>query len=164
MMKNKIILALLMLTITITGCATNNENSQTALSSNVTSSAGKPTYEQIDYDLTKMNANMVYATVLNIMENTSAYIGKVIKARGPFRPFDGLNPDYCYPAIVIQDATACCASGLEFLLYDVPRCSRNGGNGYPELEEEVTIVGRLETYLDYYTMYIRLGDAIWLKD
>ena len=157
MMKNKTILALLMLTITITGCATNNENSQTALSSNVTSSAGKPTYKQIDYDLTKMNANMVYATVLNIMENTSAYIGKVIKVRGPFRPFDGLNPDYCYPAIIIQDATACCASGLEFLLYDVPHCSRNGGNGYPELEELNRILRKNTDVLLYLHAKVQQG-------
>ena len=38
-----------------------------------------------------------------------------------------------------------------------------GGNGYPLYEEEATIVGRFETYLEGSSMYIHLVDAIWLE-
>ena len=128
-----------------------------------TSSTYFPTYDNIDIDLTTMNATMVYSQVYNMLYYTDEYIGKVVKMQGPFVPFDSTNPDYCYPAIVIQDATACCSSGIEFLLYGVPRCSKAGGNGYPLRNEEATIVGVFETYLEGTDMYVHLVDAIWLE-
>ena len=129
----------------------------------VSSSLDYPKYENIDVDLTTMNATMVYSEVNNMLSSPSSYIGKIVKMEGPFIPFDSTNPDYCYPAIVIRDATACCASGIEFLLYGVPRCSKAGGNGYPLYNEEATIVGRFETYLEGTDMYVHLVDAIWLE-
>ena len=122
-----------------------------------------PTYDSIDVDLTSMNATMVYSEVYNMMNEPSTYIDKIVKVSGPFVPFESTNPDYCYPAIMIQDATACCANGLEFLLYGVPRCSMEGGNGYPLYNEEATIVGKFATYLEDGYMYVHLVDAIWLK-
>ena len=129
----------------------------------VSSSLDYPKYENIDVDLTTMNATMVYSEVNNMLSSPSSYIGKIVKMEGPFIPFDSTNPNYCYPAIVIRDATACCASGIEFLLYGVPRCSKAGGNGYPLYNEEATIVGRFETYLEGTDMYVHLVDAIWLE-
>ena len=126
--------------------------------------SGLPVYDNIDIDLTSMSSTMVYSQVLNMLDYPSTYIGSIVKMSGPFRPFDSTVEGYCYPAIVIQDATACCASGIEFLLYGVPRCSMSGGNGYPLYGEEATIVGRFETYLEESYMYIHLVDAIWLKD
>ena len=127
------------------------------------SSLDFPKYETIDIDLTTMNATMVYSEVNNMLSSPSLYVGKIVKMEGPFIPFDSTNPDYCYPAIVIRDATACCASGIEFLLYGVPRCSKAGGNGYPLYNQEATIVGRFETYLEGTDMYVHLVDAIWLE-
>ena len=122
-----------------------------------------PKYETIDVDLTTMNATMVYSEVNNMLSEPSSYIGKIVKMSGPFVPFDSTDPNYCYPAIIIRDATACCASGIEFLLYGVPRCSKEGGNGYPLYNEEATIVGRFETYLEETYLYVHLVDAIWLE-
>lgn len=127
------------------------------------SSLDYPKYETIDVDLTTMNATMVYSEVNNMLSEPSSYIGKIVKMSGPFVPFDSTDPNYCYPAIIIRDATACCASGIEFLLYGVPRCSKEGGNGYPLYNEEATIVGRFETYLEGTDMYVHLVDAIWLE-
>ena len=131
--------------------------------SSSTSEVYYPKYETIDIDLTTMNATMVYSQVNNMITTPTEYVGKIVKMEGPFVPFDSTNPDYCYPAILIRDATACCASGIEFLLYGVPRCSKAGGNGYPLYNEEATIVGRFETYLEGQYMYIHLVDAIWLE-
>ena len=124
----------------------------------------KPIYDKIDVDLTTMSSTMVYSEVLNMLDYPNQYVGKIIKMSGPFRPFESTNEDYCYPAIVIQDATACCASGIEFLLYGIPRCSPRGGNGYPALEEEATIVGRFETYIEDVYLYVHLVDAVWLEN
>ena len=134
-------------------------------SGNITSSntLDYPKYDTIDVDLTTMNATMVYSQVNDMLTEPSSYVNKIIKIEGPFVPFDSTNPNYCYPAIIVRDATACCASGIEFLLYGVPRCSKEGGNGYPLYNEEATIVGRFETYLEGSSMYVHLVDAIWLE-
>ena len=140
-----------------------NESVDNSSETKVSSSLDYPKYETIDINLTTMNATMVYSEVNNMLSSPSLYVGKIVKMEGPFIPFDSTNPDYCYPAIIIRDATACCASGIEFLLYGVPRCSKAGGNGYPLYNEEATIVGRFETYLEGTDMYVHLVDAIWLE-
>ena len=122
-----------------------------------------PTYDKIDVDLTTMNANMVYSEVYNMIYYPSSYKGKIVKVEGPFRPYESTNPDYCYPAILVQDAAACCGNGLEFLLYGVPRCKMQGGNGYPVYNEQATIVGRFETYVEGTYVFVHLVDAIWIK-
>ena len=122
-----------------------------------------PQYDVIDVDLTTMNATMVYSEVYDMISYPSTYIGKIIKMSGPFLPFEGTEYMPCYPAILIRDATACCASGIEFLLYGVPLCTIEGGNGYPLYNEEATIVGRFETYIEGNSMYCHLMDAIWLE-
>ena len=127
-------------------------------------SDGLPVYEHIDIDLTTMNATMVFSQVSDMINKPSTYTSKIVKVKGPFRPYESTDPNSCYPAILVQDATACCGNGLEFLLYGVPRCTMQGGNGYPLLNEEATIVGRFETYLEDYSLYIHLVDAVWLKD
>lgn len=138
---------------------TSNSNGEFSLSN-----SDYPKYDNIDIDLTKMNATMVYSQVNDMITGPSPYVNKIVKMKGPFKPYESTSPDYCYPAIVIMDATACCASGIEFLLYGVPRCSMTGGNGYPLYNEEATIVGRFETYLEEKTTYVHLVDAIWFKD
>ena len=160
-----------------TGIGEDESSSNSEMISDITSetnssneeiiSSGKPsiapTYDRVDVDLTEMNSTMVYAQVLNMLENPGSYVGKIVKMSGPFVPFESTDPSTCYPAILISDATACCASGIEFILYGVPLCSMSGGNGYPLYQEEATIVGRFETYLEDASLYIHLVDAIWLK-
>ena len=184
-MKKQLLLAAVSAMLLITGCSdiarrVNNSNDPRASlfgsqNSNVDASSnnapsisfdlsGLPVYEKIDIDLTKLNSTMVYSQVYNMMSSPKDYINKIVKVAGPFLPFDSTDPNYCYPAIYIQDATACCANGLEFLLYGVPRCSKQGGNGYPLRNEEATIVGRFNTYLEGGSSYVHLEDAIWLKD
>ena len=167
----------------ITGCAsgghggnTNNNiidslvnasSSSPALSSSSneassTSKSNYPVYDKIDIDLTDMSPNLVYSAVYNMVMEPASDVGKIVKVSGPFIPYG--DKTYCYPAILIRDATACCGSGLEFLLYGVPRCNIDGGNGYPLYNEEATIVGRFETYLEGPDMYVHLVDAIWLEN
>ena len=127
------------------------------------SSIDFPKYENIDVDLTQMNATMVYSEVYNMLYYPDEYVGKIVKINGPFLPFDGTEYMPCYPAILVEDATACCQSGIEFILYGVPLCTVKGGNGYPLYNERATIVGRFETYLEDSDLYVHLVDAIWLE-
>ena len=185
-MKKRILLFIPVITIILSSCAnsghlksknnpmaslfasSSNETTTSAtiysvVSSN-TSEVSIPTYEKIDIDLTTMSATMVFSEVFNMLDNPKAYVGKIVKVAGQFIPYESISPNYCYPAIIVQDATACCSNGLEFLLYGVPRCSMKGGNGYPLYGEEATIVGRFERYLESGGFYVHLVDAIWLKD
>ena len=124
---------------------------------------GAPIYDHIDIDLTTMNATMVYSEVYNMLVNPNQYVNKVVKASGSFVVESGDVPNVVYPAVLIRDATACCANGLEFLLYGVPLCTTKGGDGYPAPNEEITVVGVFKTYLEYSSMYVHLVDSIWLK-
>ena len=184
-MKKKVLLSIVPFIISLVSCSNgghfngrsnpmdslfaSNSTSESSVPSSASlsgssSSEGLPVYEHVDVDLTQMNATMVFSQVSDMINKPSTYINKIVKVKGPFRPFESTDPNSCYPAILIQDATACCGNGLEFLLYGVPRCTMQGGNGYPLLNEEATIVGRFETYLEDYSLYIHLVDAIWLKD
>lgn len=177
----KIGLLIALSTLIITGCAANARGSKTNImdslfnnSSSVNSmsvsqsqdslsinSEGKPVYQKVDIDLTTLNSTLVYSQVLNFFDNPSKYVGKIVKMAGPCSIY--YEDDRVYPSIIIPDATACCASGLEFVLYGLPMCPRQGGNGYPLDNEEATIIGRFEKYLEMGSLYIHLVDAIWVK-
>lgn len=78
----------------------------------------------IDIDLTAMGADMVCATVFDMMNNPATYEGKVIRMEGPFQHshYDETGMDYFF--VIVRDATACCAQGIEFVWGD-------GSHDYP---------------------------------
>ena len=180
-MKRKVLLSIIPFIITLVSCSNgghfngrsnpmdslfgSSTSSKSVFQSSISfNSDGLPVYEHIDIDLTQMNATMVFSQVSDMLSKPSTYLHKIVKVKGPFKPYESTDPDSCYPAIIVQDATACCGNGLEFLLYGVPRCTMEGGNGYPLLNEEATVVGRFETYLEGTSLYVHLVDAVWLKD
>ncbi len=67
----------------------------------------------MDFDLTKMNPNMVYATVFNLMLEPESYDGKIFRMKGNFLKVNGPDGQYAY-AVIVKDALACCQQGLEF--------------------------------------------------
>ena len=99
--------------------------------------SGSGSFKTLDVDLTKFNANMVYSTVFDMMIEPEQFAGKVIKLNGTCVKFhdDGDNADYY--ACLVQDATACCANGLEFVLAD--------GN-YPAENTAITVVGIFDQF------------------
>ena len=105
---------------------------------------------KVSYDLTKMSSTMVYAQVLDMLQNPSDYIGKVIKMKGIFVVYQNYDATMFYPACQIQDATACCASGIEFLMPD---------RGNPTVGNEITVMGTFESYLEDSDVYYRLVDT-----
>ena len=50
------------------------------------SSIDFPKYENVDVDLTQMNATMVYSEVYNMLYYPDEYVGKIVKINGPFLP------------------------------------------------------------------------------
>ena len=68
----------------------------------------------VELDLSKMNADFVYAFIFQIVVEPEKYEGKTIRMTGTFETFYDNEPygrhDYC----IITDVLACCAQGLEF--------------------------------------------------
>ena len=108
-----------------------------------------------DIDLTKMTSDLVYASVYNILMTPNDYVGKTIKMQGIVAYSTDESTNKTYAAIVIKDATACCAQGLEFVLEGDSICP----DGYPSEGAEATVIGTLSTYEENGTTYVTAKDA-----
>lgn len=86
----------------------------------------------LDYDLTKMNANMVYAQIFNLMLSPEEYANKTFKMQGDFLKLTNPAGQTAY-AVIIKDALACCTQGLEFK-YDF-------GQNEPQDGQQLTVIG-----------------------
>ena len=103
----------------------------------------------VDVDLTALSSTMVYAEVYNMLVNPDEYIGKTIKMAGAFEIYqlvtDGvLVEDPVAYACIIEDATACCTEGIEFVLAD----ARTYPDDYPPLGTQITVTGEWQPYED----------------
>lgn len=90
-----------------------------------------------DIDLTAMSGTMVYSVVYDMVWNPGNYVGKVVKMRGRYTRYTADDTETLHHACVVQDATACCAQGIDFALAD---------GDYPDPDSEITVVGTLDTY------------------
>ena len=111
--------------------------------------------EEVEVDLTVLSSTMVYSEVYNMMVQPDQYIGKTVKMQGAYYAYHDTNTDQYYFSCIIQDATACCSQGLEFVLnenYIFP-------NDYPTTGEEITVVGIFDTYMEGEYRYCTLRDA-----
>lgn len=119
----------------------------------------RDTDETVDYDLTQMNSDMVYATVYQMMVTPEEYEGKTFRIDGNFYAtyYEATKKYYFY--CIIQDATACCAQGMEFIWDDG---SHIYPDEYPEDNAEIVVEGTFETYREDgdENLYCRLSDAI----
>jgi uncharacterized membrane protein YcgQ (UPF0703/DUF1980 family) len=90
-----------------------------------------------------------------MMTNPDSYKGKSVRAKGTFSYFKDDATGKEYFAVLVQDATACCAQGIEFVLkgdYKYPQ-------DYPEQDTEITVSGRFDCYSEGEYSYIQLLDA-----
>jgi len=101
-------------------------------------SSSKPT---VDIDLTTMKKTMVYATVNDMMMHPDKYMGKTMKMSGLHdRSYDYQTGKY-YHYVVIEDATACCQQGMEFVLPEQYK-----EEDYPKLNTKIDVVGVFDSY------------------
>ena len=107
----------------------------------------------IDVDLTAMSSTMVYSEVLNMQQTPDEYIGKIVKMKGPFNVSE--IGDNRYFACIIADATACCSTGIEFVWAG----DHSYPEDYPKKDQEITVVGTFNTYMEGSSKYMQLKDA-----
>ncbi len=89
----------------------------------------------VDIDLTQMSSTLVYAQVYDLLVNTDAYVGQTIRMSGTYNSFEYELTGESLHFVVVADATACCAQGLEFYLPE--------GAEYATTGEEVEVVGTI---------------------
>ncbi len=109
----------------------------------------------VDVDLTTMNANMVYSEVYNMLCEPERYMGKIIRMEGLFSVFVDPTTNKSYYSCIIQDATACCASGLEF----DPPAGLSYPDDYPAVGDDITVTGTFDTYFEGENEYCTLRNA-----
>ncbi len=101
--------------------------------------APTPAPDGVDVDLTTLSATMVFAEVASMIRTPEHYLGKTIRMRGPLMVYEAnpaLEIDWFY-TVVVQDATACCQQGMEFVWED---------GTLPEAGTMVQVTGSYEAY------------------
>ncbi len=112
----------------------------------------------IDVDLTVLSSTMVYAEVYNMMASPEEYIGKTVKMDGLFACYPDAETGNNYFACIVQDATACCAQGIEFILAD----DYTYPDDYPEVDAKICVVGVFDTYREGKYTYCTLRNAAFV--
>lgn len=80
--------------------------------------------DDVDVDLTELVSTLVYAEVYGMMMNPEEYMGKTVKMSGSYYASFIEETNSYYHFVIIEDAAACCQSGLEFIW--------NGDHAYPD--------------------------------
>lgn len=107
-------------------------------------------------DLTTMSGTVVYAEVYRMMTIPEDYIGKTVTMRGKFSLYHDEETGKDYYACIIEDATACCAQGIEF----EPENKVDFLAEMPGEDDEITVTGTFATYREDDARYITLRNAI----
>ena len=111
---------------------------------------------EYDVDLTGLDSNMVYAQVYDMVFGETDYSGKSVRAKGTFDYYHDPRTGQEYFAVIISDAAACCAQGIEFVLAGEHKYP----DDYPEIGTEITIHGIFNMYEDETGAYVQLKDAV----
>lgn len=151
-MKKLICLMMAVLFIAaLCGCSGSSSNTESAPSK--TESEPTKAAAAVDIDLTAMSSTMIYSEVQNMMLKPEEYVGKTVKMQGQFNVAEvGSNRYY---ACLIKDATACCASGVEFDW----KGDHSYPDDYPAQDAPITVTGTFTTYKEGEATYCQLKDA-----
>lgn len=114
--------------------------------------------DTVDYDLTAMSGDMVYATVLQMMTQPDTYLGKSFKMQGTYYSIPKQSENDRYHFCIIADATACCSQGMEFIWEQNQHIYPDE---YPAEKSVITVTGVFETYREDgdSNLYCRLTNA-----
>lgn len=166
-MKKVLFIVLCVVALILTGCGQKDTTDTTvnAVATTAPVQTGNPTAAPIfseatdtsasdssatEIDLTSMSSTMVYSYVFNMISTPDDLIGHRFRIRGIYDEQYWDQTKLTYHYIVIADATACCAQGLEFVLTD-PNAT------YPQLGEEFEISGFFGTYEEEGSLYIQIA-------
>ncbi len=135
-----------------------SENAPVPLETEGADSSSAPAGD-VDIDLTVLSSTVVYSEVYGMLMTPEDYIGKSIKMDGLFAVYHDETSGKYYFACIIQDATACCAQGIEFILRD----NYIYPDDYPETGSEICVSGIFDIYEEAGHFYCTLRDAELLQ-
>ena len=132
-----------------------NDQTNGALDNTDQGAKNTETSGSVDVDLASMSGTVVYSQVYDMMCNPDAYVGKMIRMAGNYSYYYDEASGNEYHACIIQDATACCAQGIEF----EPVKGFTDEASRPAESEVITVTGVFDTYIDGEMMYCTLRNA-----
>lgn len=101
-------------------------------------------------DLTEMGSNFVFGVISNMMMNPDDYLGRRLVLKGTATQTTIEIMGETFYAVIIADAKACCAQGIEYVLQD--------GASYPKEGAQIIVSGIFETYkendMDFYRLAV----------
>ncbi len=155
-MKKVLFIMLCVVALILTGCGQKNTTDTTvnavatAVPTQTVQTAQAKNSDTSEINLTSMSSTMVYSYVFNMISTPDDFIGQRFRIRGIYDEQYWDQTKLTYHYIVIADATACCAQGLEFVLTD-PNAA------YPQVGEEFEISGIFGTYEEEGNLYIQIA-------
>lgn len=115
----------------------------------------KPVYTNVDYDFSKMNKNMMYTQIYNMLKTPDQYKGKIVRMQGTFGHYYDEKTGKHYYGCVVVDAAACCSTGMEF--------SRKGTHeypaNYPKIDDPIIVTGKFTSYKEGKEIFCELAEA-----
>jgi hypothetical protein len=110
--------------------------------------------KEVDIDLTKLDANMLYAQISDMVNNSGSYEGKMVRVGGQFAYYqDDIGREYF--AALVSDATACCSQGIEFVLDGEHKYP----DDYPQVGDNIIVTGEFGSYEEDGYTYCQLKHA-----
>ena len=107
----------------------------------------------VDLDLTQLSSTMVYAEVFNMMYTPEDYVGRTVRMEGTLAVWHDTERERYYYTCIVEDATACCAQGVEFVW------DGHTPEEYPPEGSRVQVVGTFGTYEEDGFQYCQLEQA-----
>ena len=108
----------------------------------------------VDLDLSALSGTVVYSQVYDMTMEPERYLGQRVRVKGDFSYFQDPVTRQEYFAVLIADATACCAQGIEFVWE-----GHRYPDDYPPVDTELTGTGVFNTYEENGFTYLQLTDA-----
>lgn len=119
-----------------------------------------PVYDVIDINLSVLSADLRYAQVYDMCMNPDTYVGKVVKAQGLYSYWKNEETGAEYKTIIITDALACCAQGIEFKEVKGQKLPTPYTGQEDTTECELAATGVFGYYVEDGGIYIELLDAV----
>ena len=104
---------------------------------------------KIDYDLSKMNYNMLSAITFEMLVEPQKYVNKSVKISGQF--YTELYEGIRYYSVIVWDATLCCPAGMDF----IPPQGYEFPGDFPEVEKTITVTGTMLENKDTGELYFK---------
>ncbi len=131
MQKIKFPLVIICFLFILNSCASSDTNLGSDLKAEIETQSLQNSNSNLDYDLTTLSSAMIYAQVYEMMNNPTNYLEKTFKINGYHERTIIENREEETSFIIIADALACCATGIEMKFDD--------GIEIPEISQTIVV-------------------------